>query len=80
MLTVSEYMALRCLCGAPRSEHAHAYEDFVLPDGTFNPTPTRLRVVGVSTTCPAFTWERERELGGNPLSNPHLGPLMREGD
>lgn len=84
-LTVAEYMNLRCICGAPRREHAHAYDDLVLGDlssgsAVLNPRPTRLRVVGVSTDCPAFTWEMERELGGNPLANSHMAPLMGEGD
>jgi hypothetical protein len=79
-LTVAEYMNLRCLCGKPRAEHVHAHDDFLLPGGVLNPHPTELRVVGMTTDCKAFTWEIERELGGNPLENKYLRPLMVEGD
>ena len=79
-LAVAEYMTLRCLCGLTRAEHAHGYMDAVLPGGVYNPHPTDLRVIGISTNCKAFTWEMERELTGNPLANKHLRPLMVEGD
>jgi hypothetical protein len=76
-LTVAEYMEMRCICGAPRREHAHAYDDARLPGDIWNPHPVKLRVIG---NCQAFTWELERELTGNPLENKHLRPLMVEGD
>lgn len=79
-MTVAEYMNLRCICGAPRREHAHAYDDQLTPEGIWNDYPTKLRVVGVANDCKAFTWELERELGGKPLANKHLRPLMVEGD
>jgi hypothetical protein len=79
-MTVAEYMELRCICGALRREHCHSYDDLVLSDGRLNPHPTQLRVIGVTTDCKAFLWEMERELGGNPSQNKHLGPLMVEGD
>lgn len=79
-MIVAEYMALRCLCGLSRGEHEHAYTDLILPDGTYNPHPTQLRVIGVQNNCQGFTWEMERELGGNPLENRHLRLLMAEGD
>lgn len=81
MLTVSEYMELRCLCGRPRREHVHSYADALSLDGmAFNPNPTDLHVVGVQNDCKAFTWEMERQLSGNPCANKHLLPLMGEGD
>lgn len=75
-------MNLRCLCGRLRREHTHGYDDLILPgtDNVINPRPTKLRVIGIMNDCQAFTWEMERELGGNPLANEHLGPLMGEGD
>ena len=79
-MTVADYMMLRCLCGAPRSEHVHVYDDTLLPGDFLNPHPIKLRVVGFTNDCKAFTWEMERELGGNPLANKHLRPLMVEGD
>lgn len=79
-MTVAEYMNLRCFCGLPHREHAHSYADAVLDGDVMNPHPTDLRVVGVQNGCMAFTWERERELGGNPLANKHLSRLMAEGD
>jgi hypothetical protein len=78
-LTVAEYMGLRCLCGLTRGEHVHAYTDLFL-SGVLNPSPVDLRVIGIRNNCQAFTWEMERELTGNPLENPHLRPLMIEGD
>jgi hypothetical protein len=69
-MTVAEYMTLRCQCGATRAEHAHAYD----------PSSKVVRVIGIYTDCQAFTWEIERELGGDPTRNKHLAPLMREGD
>jgi len=68
-MTLAEYMTLKCICGNPRSLHAHAHT----PDG-------ELHVVGIMTYCRAFTWEMERELGGNPFENKHLAPLMGESD
>lgn len=79
-MTVAEYMTLRCLCGAPRSEHVHTHDDAILPGDIYNPHPVKLRVIGFTTDCAGFTWEMERELGGNPLGNKHLRPLMVEGD
>lgn len=79
-MTVAEYMNLRCLCGLLRREHVHSYDDAVLPGEILNPHPVKLRVIGFGTECMAFTWEMERELGGNPLANKHLRPLMGEGD
>jgi hypothetical protein len=79
-MTVAEYMTLRCLCGLTRGEHVHAHLDGVLPDGSLNPHPTQLRVITLSNDCSGFTWEMERALGGNPLANPHLRPLMVEGN
>ena len=79
-MTVAEYMNLRCLCGLLRCEHAHGYDDLLLPGDILNPHPVKLRVVGIQTDCTAFTWEIERELGGNPLANKHLRSLMVEGD
>lgn len=79
-MIVAEYMNLRCLCGLLHSEHAHSYADVLLPGDVLNPHPTDLRVVSVANDCKAFTWEMERELGGNPLTNKHLRPLMIEGD
>ena len=80
-LTVAEYMSLRCLCGLTRREHVHAYTDLLLPGDVYhNPNPVDLRVIGMVNDCPAFTWEMERELTGNPLTNKHLRPLMIEGD
>jgi hypothetical protein len=80
MLTVAEYMELRCLCGRPRREHAHSYADALLPGDVLNPHPVNLRVIGVQNDCEAFTWEMERELGGNPYANKHLRPFMVGGD
>jgi hypothetical protein len=77
-VTVAEYMALRCLCGATRAEHVHAHD--LATDGTWNPTDDTLRVIGMNDRCRGFTWEMERELGGNPLVNKHLAPLMAPGD
>jgi len=79
-MTVAEYMDLRCLCGARRSEHAIAYADLLLSgdpdsgDAVVNPAPTQIRVIGVTTQCDAFTWELERELTGDPLANKPLRP------
>ena len=73
-------MSLRCICGALRREHVHAYDDALLPGDILNPNPVMLRVIGFTTSCNAFTWEMERELTGNPLANKHLRPLMVEGD
>lgn len=79
-MTIAEYMELRCLCGLPRRHHTHSYADELLPGDVLNPHPTKLRVIGVMNDCAAFTWEMERELGGNPLTNKHLRPLMTEGN
>lgn len=78
-MTVAEYMNLRCLCGLLRSAHVHSYADALLPGDFLNPHPTDLRVIG-GASCNTFTWEMERELGGNPLENKRLRPLMIEGD
>jgi hypothetical protein len=80
MLTIAEYMELRCLCGRLRREHAHSYDDVLLPGNVLNPHPSDLHVVGIQNDCRAFTWEMERELSGNPCTNKHLRPLMVEGD
>lgn len=76
-MLVSEYMNRRCICGALRAAHYHAHD--AQPDGRWIPTPATLRVLG-GNGCRGFTDEIELELGGNPIENKHLGPLMREGD
>jgi hypothetical protein len=79
-MIVAEYMNLRCMCGLLRSDHVHSYSDLMLPDGTLNPAPSQLRVITLENDCSGFTWELERELGGNPLANRHLRPLMVDGN
>ncbi len=76
-MTVAEYMTLRCLCGATRAAHHHGHVPDA--DGACKPTEANLVVIGPNDRCRGFTWEIERELGGNPLENKHLAPLMGEG-
>jgi hypothetical protein len=65
---VDAYMKRRCMCGAPRSQHAHFHTN----DGS-------LQILAVQrASCTGFKDEIEFELGGNPLDNAHLGPLIRE--
>jgi len=73
-MDVKEYMQRRCYhCGAPRSEHAHFRSNTPgIPGG-------ELQVIAVSRPkCKGFLDEIEHELGGDPLRNSHLAPLMRE--
>lgn len=72
-MIVAEYMERMCVCGTKRSHHAHAWTGGLAGHG-------KLRVVGVLSDCDGFLDAIEMELGGNPLANKHLGPLMREGD
>ena len=69
--TVAEYMERFCMCGAPRRAHAHANNGRLAPE---------FKVVGVANGCEQFVDAIERELGGNPLTNKHLAPLMQQGD
>ena len=64
---VRQYMRRMCVCGRTRNEHAHFYQD------------GSLRVLAVTTTkCTGFLDAIELELGGNPLNNDLLGPLVSE--
>jgi hypothetical protein len=81
MWTVAEYMTRVCRCGKPRSEHAHAWTqrgaEWADPSSR---DPKDLHVVGMTVACEGFLDAIELELGGMPLANKHLRPLMIEGD
>lgn len=77
-MNIAEYMNRRCLCGLPRSEHAHFHEA-VRGEGGVIRLGYDFVVRSVSNPhCKGFVDEIERELGGNPAQNPHLGPLVSE--
>jgi hypothetical protein len=77
-MDIREYMQRVCLCGQPRSEHAH----FHVPQHTL---AGELRIGSsfvvrsvTNPACTGFVDAIERELGSCPLENPHLEPLVRE--
>ena len=63
---VRQYMRRMCVCGRPRDEHAHFRRN------------GNLVVVAVAGACSGFLDAIELELGGNPLNNDLLGPLVSE--
>lgn len=71
-MNVAEYLQRRCVCGRPRHEHVHVHDQFG--------GQRVLRVLPLTgqSLCAGYLDEVELELGGNPLDNAHLGPLVRE--
>lgn len=56
-MTLREYMNRICLCGSPRSEHAHA------ANITGDPVPW-IRVIGITSGCRGFVDRIEQQFTG----------------
>ena len=74
---IHEYLKRVCLCGQPRSEHAHFHSASRGEGGVLRLGRDFVVRSVTNPECQGFVDSIELELQGNPLENPLLGPLVQ---